>query len=164
MNIMARKPKRSAQKGDEGALRMQIMIFSMVIIFLLFCFLYLLSTMGSGRRDEHRIEGLRALREALFGYYNENGYYPSSVSDWNPDRADMGAEIEAGANDYDNLASLISDFLPEFPTDPLNPANSPVVSEEYIYRYVSSSDGRNFAIVFETEDKNDDSPAVLRGW
>jgi hypothetical protein len=47
--------------------------------------------------------------------------------------------------------------------DPLNPTNDPSVNDTYMYRYVSDG-GRNFAIVFETENPDDESPNVLVGW
>jgi hypothetical protein len=115
-------------------------------------------------RDRKRLEDLKFLREALFRYYNENGSYPSSISDWNPESPDMGARVGRGANDYDNLSSLLSRILPKLPVDPLNPANSPVVSDKYIYRYVASPDGRNFALIYETEEEDDTSPMIMRGW
>lgn len=150
-------------KDCQNSLKVFAIIFVIAVIFL-FCTFIFLDYINSRNRDRSRTESLKEVREALFYYYNENGYYPSSISDWDPESLDYGAEILTGAVDYDNLASLISDVIQDIPKDPLNIANSPAVSRLYIYRYVASSDGQNFAIVYETENKNDDSPMLMRGW
>ena len=150
------------KKQNKSLLYISIIIF-FILFFGFFSSIFLLKT-GEKRRDDQRIRDLKMLKEALFVYYNENYNYPSSISDWDTERADFGADVKTGAIDYNNLASLLSKTLSVLPSDPLNEENTKSVSEKYLYRYVSSSNGQDFAIVFETEDPKDSSPAVIRGW
>lgn len=157
-----REPKRSNQQ-KKRSLKFLNTIIILIVLSLISVLLFVWLT-SPERRDKKRIEELKELREALFFYYNENGRYPNSVSDWSPESPDYGADPVTGANDYDNLASFVSPPLPDLPNDPLNETNSPVVSKTYLYRYVSSIGGRNFALVYETENRDDDSPQVMLGW
>lgn len=138
-------------------------------VFVVFCAIIIFFLVFSGKRNVYerdlvRVAGLEAVKGALFQYYLENGHYPSSASDWNLERADYGADTLSGSRDYDNLSSLISNFLPNLPKDPLNYLNSPDKDDFYLYRYVASADGHSFVIIYETENQDDKSPQALKSW
>jgi len=119
-------------------------------------------------RDAKRKADIVQVRIALSLYYDDNTEYPICGT-WNDAEADYGASPEAGSSCYNDVlaAALTSGSKPyigELPKDPRNPNNDPAVSSTYLYRYVSSSSGDQFALVYETEDTSDSSPQVVRGW
>jgi prepilin-type N-terminal cleavage/methylation domain-containing protein len=114
-------------------------------------------------RDAKRKADLHQVQTALGVFYDSRGTYPTSTAVWNAGAADYGAASSTGAASYNAIAPYISDNVAILPTDPLNTTNDPLVNDTYMYRYVSN-DGKSFAIVFETENPDDDSPYVIIGW
>ena len=119
-------------------------------------------------RDARRKADMSQLRLALYMYYDDNISYPV-CGNLNTSADDHGANPTAGSTCYNTvLTSAITSgakpVMSKLPTDPLNLSNTVAENGTYIYRYVSSADGDQFVIVFETEDQNDDSPLLLMGW
>ncbi len=164
MSILIDPFNKDKNKKEGVSMRMKSIAIVIVAFIVVLGLSFFWQNSDSNKRDRTRLNDLKEVREALFFYYNENGYYPSSISDWNTDRLDYGADPRTGSSDYDNLASLISHRISKLPKDPLNKANSPTVNKKYLYRYVSSPDGQNFAIIYETEEPNDESPMIMEGW
>lgn len=114
-------------------------------------------------RDAKRKADLHQVQTALGVFYDSRGTYPTSTSVWNATSPDYGAASTTGSADYSALASYIANNLAILPMDPLNLTNNPAVSDTYMYRYVSNA-GKNFAIVFVTENTEDTDPTVMLGW
>lgn len=114
-------------------------------------------------RDAKRKADLHQVQTALGVFYDSRGTYPTSTSVWNGSAADYGAASTTGSASYNALAPYIAGNVAILPMDPLNATNNPSVNDTYMYRYVSNA-GRNFAIVFETENPDDESPYVILGW
>lgn len=119
-------------------------------------------------RDAKRKADMTQTRLALYLYYDDNNNYPI-CGIWDEGETDYGASPISGSNCYntalaDALTSSSKPYMSDAPADPLNPGNTTGENGTYIYRYVSTSSGDQFAIVFETEDPNDSSPLLIRGW
>ena len=119
-------------------------------------------------RDAKRKADIVQMRVAISIYYDDYDEYPI-CGNWDAEEADYGASHEDGSSCYNNTldAALISGskpYMSELPKDPKNVNNDPAVSNTYLYRYVSTSNGDQFALVYETEDTTDNSPKVVRGW
>ncbi|MEA3464294.1 MAG: type II secretion system protein [Patescibacteria group bacterium] len=119
-------------------------------------------------RDAKRKADVVQMRVAISIYYDDHNQYPICGT-WSGAEADYGASPEAGSSCYNNTlnAALMSGskpYMSVLPKDPKNSNNDPAVSNTYLYRYVSTSNGDQFALVYETEDTTDSSPQVVRGW
>lgn len=115
-------------------------------------------------RDAKRKADLHQVQTALGVYYDSHGTYPLSTSVWDAGAVDYGAASTTGATDYNALAPLIADNIAILPMDPLNTTNNPAVNDTYLYRYVAEVNGKNFAIVYVTENTDDTDPQVILGW
>lgn len=117
-------------------------------------------------RDAMRKADMTQMRLALNLYYDDNNKYPACGS-WDDNAADFGASAQAGSNCYNTTlgTALITGAKPYFgqlPKDPKNPTNDPNVNVIYLYRYVSKSDGSEYALVYRLEENTD--LQVIRGW
>ncbi len=117
-------------------------------------------------RDALRKGDMAQMRTALNLYYDDNIKYPICGS-WDEGAEDLGATAQDGSACYNNILSsaLTSGsrpYLAELPKDPKNPDNDPVVDNIYLYRYVSKSDGSQYALVYKIEGKP--NLQVIRGW
>jgi prepilin-type N-terminal cleavage/methylation domain-containing protein len=117
-------------------------------------------------RDALRKGDMAQIRTALNLYYDDNLSYPICGT-WNGDDEDFGAAVSAGSACYNGtLTTALSGgarpFLGEMPKDPKNTTNDPNVSNVYLYRYVSNSDGTMYALVYRIEDST--SLQYIRGW
>ena len=106
------------------------------------------------------------MRTAINLYYDENSKYPTCGT-WDNNASDFGATTQAGSNCYNTaVAAAVTagakPYLSPLPKDPKNPANDPNVDGTYLYRYVSNSDGSEYALVYRIEDNT--SLQVIRGW
>ena len=134
-------------------------------------------------RDALRKGDMAQLRTAIILYYDNNDETYPICGTWDGGAADFGANADSADDsgsscyfDFDGgtvgtlteaLTSGSRPYTMNMPKDPKNSNN--VVgasggSDIYIYRYVSDSDGGQYALVYETEDSTDDSPQVIRGW
>jgi len=117
-------------------------------------------------RDALRKGDMAQIRTALNLYYDDNIKYPICGT-WDDGAPDFGATVQEGSVCYNGVLTnaLISGSKPymgEMPKDPKNPTNDPVVSNSYLYRYVSASDGSKYAIVYLLE--NETNLQFIRGW
>ncbi|MDO8592890.1 MAG: type II secretion system protein [bacterium] len=117
-------------------------------------------------RDALRKADMTQMRTALNLYYDENSKYPVCGS-WDSNSSDFGAGLQDGSNCYNTaLAAAITagakPYLNPLPKDPKNSANDSSVDGTYLYRYVSKSDGSEYALVYRIEDNTD--LQVIRGW
>ena len=112
-------------------------------------------------RDALRKADMAQLRTALALYYDDHNQYPDCSATWSPNNP--LTYFGATNNCYNTvLTSAISGgthpILSPMPKDPLNPMNDDTVSLNYLYRYVSSPQGREYILVYYLEDlkANDD--------
>jgi len=117
-------------------------------------------------RDALRKADMTQMRTAISLYYDENGRYPACGS-WDDNSADFGANAQAGSTCYSTilgtaLTSGAKPYLGQLPKDPKNKNNDPAVDATYLYRYVSKTDGSEYALVYRIEDNTD--LQVVRGW
>lgn len=117
-------------------------------------------------RDALRKADMTQMRTAINLYYDENDKYPI-CGVWDINAADFGAGVQAGSNCYNTilgtaLTAGARPYLGQLPKDPKNPTNNSAVDTIYIYRYVSKSDGSEYALVYRVEDSAD--LQVIRGW
>ena len=117
-------------------------------------------------RDALRKADMAQIRTALNLYYDDNIKYPICGT-WDDGAQDFGAKVQEGSACYSGILSsaLISGSKPyigEMPKDPKNTTNNPTVSNTYLYRYVSSSDGSKYALVYMIEDEP--NLQFIRGW
>lgn len=117
-------------------------------------------------RDALRKADMTQIRTAINLYYDENSKYPICGS-WDNNSADFGATPQTGSNCYNttlntSLTAGTKPYLGQLPKDPKNPTNNPTVDMTYIYRYVSKSDGSEYALVYRIEENTD--LQVIRGW
>ncbi len=117
-------------------------------------------------RDALRKADMAQMRTALNLYYDSTTRYPICGT-WDDAAADFGANVSAGSACYIGafktaLTTGSKPFLGQLPKDPKNPNNDPAVDSTYIYRYVSKSDGSEYALVYRVEENT--SLQVIRGW
>jgi prepilin-type N-terminal cleavage/methylation domain-containing protein len=117
-------------------------------------------------RDALRKADMTQIRTAINLYYDENNKYPICGS-WDNNSIDFGATPQTGSNCYNTTLSTsiiagAKPYLGQMPKDPKNPTNNPTVDMTYIYRYVSKSDGSEYALVYRVEENTD--LQVIRGW
>jgi len=120
-------------------------------------------------RDALRKADMTQMRTAIMLYYDETERYPiCGATSWNPAASDFGAAAtQTFADCYKvTLGSLLTagakPYLSQMPKDPKNETNSPSTDSTYLYRYISSSNGGEYALVFRIEESTD--LQVIRGW
>lgn len=117
-------------------------------------------------RDALRKADMTQLRTAFNLYYDENGKYPACGT-WDNNSTDFGATPQTGSNCYNTavgtaLTGGSKPYLGQLPKDPKNSTNSPTVDTTYLYRYVSKTDGSEYALVYRIEENTD--LQTIRGW
>lgn len=120
-------------------------------------------------RDALRKADMVQIRTAIMLYYDENNSYPicGGIS-WDAGRQDFGAAATQPFADCYKItlsASLVAGskpYISQMPKDPLNSSNSQTVNGTYFYRYISNSDGTEYALVYQIEGSSD--LQVIRGW
>lgn len=117
-------------------------------------------------RDALRKADMTQMRTAMNLYYDENNRYPICGS-WDANSPDFGAGPAAGSTCYNNTLSAAltqgaKPYLGKLPKDPKNTANDSQIDTTYLYRYVSKSDGSEYALVYRVEENAD--LQVIRGW
>lgn len=117
-------------------------------------------------RDALRKADMSQMRTAINLYYDENNKYPVCGS-WDESSPDFGASVQTGSNCYNTalgsaLTSGSKPYLGKLPTDPKNQANSPIIDATYIYRFVSKSDGSEYALAYRVEENS--ALQIIRGW
>lgn len=120
----------------------------------------------SKARDALRKADMAQMRTAINLYYDENNKY-SVCGSWDESSPDFGASVQTGSNCYNMalgsaLTSGSKPYLGKLPVDPKNQANSPIIDATYIYRYVSKSDGSEYALVYRIEENS--ALQIIRGW
>lgn len=122
-------------------------------------------------RDALRKGDMSQLRTAMVLYYDDNFSYPICGSAaWDPLAADYGAvagdAVGEGCECYNNvlvpaLQSGTMPVMPDPPMDPMNPTNSGCAADPQHYRYISSPNGQEYAVIYNLEDGGQ---RVLKGW
>lgn len=117
-------------------------------------------------RDALRKGDMAQMRTAINLYYDDNIKYPICGT-WDEGAADFGATVQAGSTCYNNtlnnaLTGGTRPYMADLPKDPRNSDNNPAVSNIYLYRYVSKSDGSQYALVYRVEGNTE--LQVIRGW
>ncbi|MFH1254946.1 MAG: prepilin-type N-terminal cleavage/methylation domain-containing protein [bacterium] len=125
-----------------------------------------LNTARNKARDALRKADMSQMRTAINLYYDENNRYPVCGS-WDAGAEDFGASVPSGSNCYNTalgsaLTSGAKPYLGKLPVDPKNQSNSPIIDATYIYRFVSKSDGSEYALVYRVEENS--SLQIIRGW
>lgn len=124
-------------------------------------------------RDALRKADMAQIRTALYIYYDDNGAYPICAN-WTGNPPHYGASPDAlGADCYNDsnlegsLASELTSgsrpIMAKLPEDPKNPSNDYTISSSYLYRYVSTGDGSEYAIAYQLEE-DPDVDQIFRGW
>jgi len=112
-------------------------------------------------RDALRRGDTAQLRTALNLYYDDYGEYVACGS-WDDNAEDFGATADCYNGDFTNaLTGGSRPYMASIPRDPRNPNNDPEINNVYLYRYVSRSDGSEYALVYSLEDGG---LKVMRGW
>ena len=117
-------------------------------------------------RDALRKGDMAQIRTALNLYYDDNIRYPV-CGNWDEGAADFGATVQEGSACYNTtLTNALSGgsrpYLGQMPKDPKNLNNDPAYDNIYLYRYVSTADGSQYAIVYRIESETD--LQIIRGW
>jgi len=117
-------------------------------------------------RDALRKADMTQMRTALNLYYDDKTRYPICGT-WDDGAADFGANNAAGSACYlgalkTELTAGSKPFLQQMPKDPKNATNDPAIDATYLYRYVSKSDGSEYALVYRVEENA--TLQVIRGW
>ncbi len=121
-------------------------------------------------RDAKRKAEMAQTRVALALYYDDYEQYPTcDDATWDEGEVDFGATPEDGSTCYNGvlnsaLTSGSKPYMSELPKDLKNPNNDHNINSTYLYRYVATDSGDQFALVYETEDPTDNSPQIIRGW
>jgi len=142
-----------------------LVVISIIGILSSFAVVSLNSARGKAR-DALRKADMTQIRTALNLYYDENNKYPVCGT-WREGDSDFGADVGVGSTCYNNtinqaLTGGSKPYLSPLPKDPKNPTNNPEIDSTYIYRYVSSSSGSKYALVYQVEDSAD--LQIIRGW
>lgn len=156
--------KKSELKGSGFSLIELLVVIALIGVLSTIALMSFTSTRAKAR-DAKRKADLHQVQTALGVFYDNRGTYPTSTSVWDAGAADYGASTStaAGVNSYNALAPYLSANVAILPVDPLNLPNTITANSRYNYRYVSNN-GRNFAIVYCTENTDDVDPQVLVGW
>lgn len=121
-------------------------------------------------RDALRKGDMAQIRTALALYYMENNRYPICGT-WEEGESNFGATIGdeefTGSDCYinelkDGLTAGTRPIMQQIPFDPMNKDNLAATNGTYIYRYVSDTNGTQYAVVYTLED--DGSEVVFMGW
>ena len=152
--------------------------FTLIELLVVISIIGLLSSLGivalnSARvkaRDAMRMAEMAQLRTALNLYYEDNAGYPISAyeSEWNYGDVHFGASAQNGADSYLNdlipaIASGTRPLMEKIPLDPKNPTNDPALSQAYLYRYITTDNGSEYAISYYLEGDLS-APEHIRGW
>jgi prepilin-type N-terminal cleavage/methylation domain-containing protein len=152
--------------------------FTLIELLVVISIIGLLSSLGivalnSARvkaRDAMRMAEMAQLRTALNLYYDDNGHYPLSAyeTNWNYSDIFFGATAQNGADSYLNdmvpaIASGTRPLMEKIPLDPKNPTNDPGISQAYLYRYITTDNGSEYAVSYYLEGDLS-APQHIRGW
>jgi prepilin-type N-terminal cleavage/methylation domain-containing protein len=154
--------KKSDLKGDGFSLIELLVVIALIGVLSTIALMSFAGTRTKAR-DAKRKADLHQVQTALGVFYDSRGTYPTSTSVWNAGAADYGAASTTGSADYNNLASYLATNIAILPMDPLNLTNNPLANDTYMYRYVSNN-GKNFAIVYVTENPDDTDPQAMLSW
>ena len=120
-------------------------------------------------RDALRKADMAQIRTALYLYYDDNEAYPI-CSNWDSGADDYGASAEDGLGAACYLGALTNGLtggsrpvMAKLPEDPRNPSNDYNISTSYLYRYVSTSDGDEYAMAYQLEE-DPGVDQIFRGW
>lgn len=126
-------------------------------------------------RDALRKGDMAQLRTALNMYYDDNFQYPECDSaNWDPNWDEsagddpMGSSPANGASCYNTVLSPFLSggsrpIMPIMPKDPKNKTNDENVDSTFLYRYISNSDGTQYAIIYYLEE-DPTAAQIMRGW
>lgn len=121
-------------------------------------------------RDALRKGDMAQLRTALSMYYDDNLRYPECGNWIDDEDQDFGAVAGDGDQEgcwcYNNVleAELKAEprpIMPVPPRDPKNPDNLHSYDPAHNYRYVSASEGSEYAVIYTLEDGG---KQIIRGW
>ena len=159
--------KDNKKKNNNGFTIIELLVVIAIIGLLSSIAIVSLNDTRLKARDAKRKADMSQVRLALQIYNDNNKTYPVCGS-LDLGESDFGADSVNGSNCFNTVLTsyLTSGERPimfDIPKDPLNMSNTVSENGTYIYRYVSSESGDQFVIVYETEDKNDNSPSLIRG-
>ena len=133
-----------------------------------------LNTARIKARDALRKGDMAQVRTAMSLYYDDHNAYPiCDNGNWDPSDQHFGSTPENGSTCYNGIftTELIGGSRPimlDTPKDPRNRPNNPVSvdpdgSDTYLYRYISNSDGQQYAVIYYLEEDSI-APRVIRGF
>ncbi len=142
------------RKNNQGFTLIELLVVISIISVLSSMAIVSLNGARMKARDALRKADMSQLRTALALYYDDHNQYPVCSSTWNPSNPPY---FGATNNCYNtvltsNISGGTHPILSPMPKDPLNPMNDDTVSLNYLYRYVSSSQGREYLLIYYLED------------
>lgn len=154
--------------------------FTLMELLVVISIISLLSSLGivslnSARvkaRDALRKGEMAQLRTALSIYFDEYNRYPVSAceADWTGVEPEFGTEVDLSASSdcYNNdltaeLEGGARPIMPRVPLDPLNQNNNPITDPLFLYRYITTGNGREYVVVYRTEE-DPLNVEYMRGW
>lgn len=125
------------QSKTKGFTLIELLVVISIIALLSSVVLSALNSARAKARDAHRMGDLKAVQTALELYYNDNGSYPSTGSNWwGVGVNGFSSKSTSGAGGY--IPGLAPQYIAVLPVDP-KPSNS----NGYLY----TSDGINYEMI-----------------
>lgn len=157
------------QKNFRGFTLIELLVVISIIGILSSFAMVSLNNARNKARDALRKADMAQTRTAIMLYYDDNNRYPVCGT-WKATDPDFGADVGSGSACYNStlktaLTGGVKPVLSPMPEDPSNKGNEPAVdggSDTYLYRYVSKSDGSEYALVYQIEENN--VLQVIRGY
>jgi len=157
---------KQKKQSSKGFTLIELLVVISIIGILSSLAVVSLNSARNKARDALRKADMTQMRTALNLYYDNKTRYPVCGT-WDDASADFGAAPTAGSACYlgaltTALTTGSKPYVGQMPKDPKNTTNDPSVDPVYVYRYVSRSDGSEYALVYRIEENTD--LQIIRGW
>jgi prepilin-type N-terminal cleavage/methylation domain-containing protein len=138
---------KNLKQKQKGFTLIELLIVIAIIGLMASIAMVSLGNARSKSRDSARRQNLLQLQKALELYYNTNGSYPSTNSQWWGQTSFYGNRAQTGANGY--IPDLAPNYVPVLPRDPFTNkgGGDGFCAAGGYWAYLYRSDGRDYKLL-----------------